>query len=211
MIDCAQVLGAVIAGGLSTRMGKDKSLMRLGGLPLIEHAARFLLARFPRVIIVSDHPDKYRFLNLEIIPDLHKGIGPLGGIHAALAFAHKGVVFISSCDTPLVPPPLIDYLLAVDSPQRTRIPRLGGIFQPLLGSYDASLLPAIERSIANREHRVTSLLEENSFLSVEISSDLPFYSPDMFSNINSPDDFAQMERRITASRSRRDNQTIPPR
>ena len=183
-------------------MGRDKSLLPLGGLPLIGHVARVLRSRFHHVIIVSDFPDKYGFLNLQTIPDAYKGIGPLGGIHAALSHARTQLVFIASCDIPLAPPQLVDYLLDVDSPRFTRIPLHTGILQPLFGLYEKQLLPVIEGHIANQQYGVVNVLRETNFAQVEITPQFPFYSSDIFCNANSPDDFARIQKQFEESVSR---------
>ncbi len=202
MINRADVLGAILAGGTSRRMGRDKSLLPLGDLPLIGHVARVLRSRFHRIIIVSDFPDKYRFLDLPTIPDLYKGIGPLGGIHAALSYAQTQLVFTASCDIPLVPPQLVDYLLDVDSPERTRLPLHNGVLQPLFGLYEKRLLPSIEAHVVNKQYSVAGVLRESGFAQVEITPQLPFFSSDIFCNANSPDDFARIQQLFRESASR---------
>ncbi len=192
MIDRKGVLGAVLAGGRSARMGQDKSLLRLGGKTLIEHTVLLLRRFFEEVVVVADSPERFGFLGLEIVPDVHKEIGPLGGIHAGLSHARSDLVFFASCDTPLVPPPLVEYLLDCKSPRLTRIPRHLGALQPLFGLYEKRLLPHIEKSIAGKEYRVLAVLGGIEFLPVEITSNLPFYSQDIFSNVNTPDDFAKV-------------------
>ncbi len=193
MIKPAGVLGVVLAGGKSTRMGTDKSLLSVGGRPLISYSVRLLQSIFPRVIIVSDFSGKYEFLGVDIIPDLHKGIGPLGGIHAALTSAAPGAIFLASCDTPRIPSNLIKYLLGLESPLQTRIPRFEGYLQPLFGLYDSCLLSLVENHISTGNHRVTDFLETVSYLPVDITPDLPFFAPDMFSNVNLPQDYARLE------------------
>lgn len=187
------VLGIVLAGGSSVRMGRDKSLLPLEGMPLIAHSTRLMQSFFREVIIVSDLPQKYEFLNLEIIPDMFKGAGPLGGMHAALSHARTETVFISSCDIPLVPSQLLEYILDFDSPRHTRIPRHLGILQPLFGLYDRDLIPIFEKHLLNSNFRVLSALEETAYVPVEISPGLSFYSSDMFSNVNDPEDYAHVK------------------
>jgi molybdopterin-guanine dinucleotide biosynthesis protein A len=96
-----KLLGAVLAGGESRRFGSDKALALLDGKPLIEHAIAALAAQAEAVIVcgreggVADRPGP--------------GLGPLGGINAALHEAlARGfdAVLTCPCDLPMLPPGL---------------------------------------------------------------------------------------------------------
>ncbi len=192
MIDCANVLGVVLAGGRSTRMGTDKALLTFGGLPLVSHAVRLLHVVFQEVIVVSDSADKYSSLGLNVVPDVHKGIGPLGGIQAALQYTNAEAVFVSSCDMPCVPSDLIRHMLGIESPLLTRIPKFDGFLQPLFAIYDTSLLSRIETEISAGRYSILDFVKTIDFLTLDVTPRLPFYSPDMFSNVNSPSDYARL-------------------
>ncbi len=196
MIAACDVLGAVLAGGRSTRMGRDKSLLPLGGQSLIEHAVQLMQQHFERVVIVSDFPERYAFLRLQIIPDQFRGIGPLGGIHAALVNSDTDMVFVSSCDTPLVPSRLIGHLLEIDSPRRARIPRLHGELQPLFGLYERSLLVPMRSSISRGDFSVQNFLKTIDYLPVDITLEHSFYSPEMFANLNNPLEYHKISQRF---------------
>jgi molybdenum cofactor guanylyltransferase len=77
-----QVGGYVLAGGKSSRMGKDKALMQLAGKPLIRHAVTKLSRICSDVHILSSNHELAPFAPL--VPDLHPDCGPIGGIEAAL-------------------------------------------------------------------------------------------------------------------------------
>lgn len=77
------ILGAVLAGGQSTRFGSDKALALLDGRTLLEHAAHTLARWCERVVVIGrdDGP-------VETLPDWPRpGMGPLGGVAAALRLA----------------------------------------------------------------------------------------------------------------------------
>ncbi len=101
--------GFVLAGGESTRMGRDKALVQFAGGPLILHALELLrnAGLEPSIAGARSPLDAYA----PLVPDATPGRGPLGGICAGLAStsAERGVFL--SVDLPLLPPSLIAYLL----------------------------------------------------------------------------------------------------
>ena len=175
-------------------MGRDKSLLVFNGATIISHVARVMTSVFRDVVIVDDHSEKYRFLDLDVIPDLYKEAGPLGGIHAALAYSNTEAVFISPCDTPLLTQPLIEHILEHSPNLNTSIPLHDGILQPLCGLYSKLLLPLLQKNLEARRFKVTRFLHEIEFSTVEITPELPFYSPSLFNNVNRPVDFKLLQR-----------------
>jgi len=129
-----RLLGAVLAGGQSRRFGSDKALALLDGRPLIEHAIAALAAQSDAVIVcgrgggVPDRPAP--------------GLGPLGGINAALHEAlARGfdAVLTCPCDLPVLPPGLAGLLAG------------GGYVEamPVIGLWPAALAPALDAHLAS--------------------------------------------------------------
>ena len=95
--DRSAILGAIIAGGRSTRFGSDKALATLDGRPLIEHVRHMLAGQVREVIVVGRS-----HAGLRAVPDQPApGLGPLGGIAAALFEARArgyAAVLTAPCD-----------------------------------------------------------------------------------------------------------------
>lgn len=100
-----QVTGFVLAGGRSTRMGQDKALLQLGGVSLIERAVEKLRAVVSEVRILGSRAEFASYA--PIVPDLHDGCGPLGGLEAALAAAKTDWILVLPVDMPFVPVKLL--------------------------------------------------------------------------------------------------------
>jgi len=83
MIPAPKTAGVLLAGGQSRRMGREKPLQTVGGLPLVERAAKAMAACVDELLLVTNRPDLYDFLRLPIVEDVIPGRGPLGGLHAA--------------------------------------------------------------------------------------------------------------------------------
>lgn len=100
-------VGIVLTGGSSSRMGRDKSLLTLNGAALATHVARALRdAGADEVLAVGGDLDRLRSLGSfdRVLPDLHPGEGPLGGLITAFEEANGRVMVVLACDTPAITP-----------------------------------------------------------------------------------------------------------
>jgi len=130
------ILGAVIAGGRSSRFGSDKAEALLDGKPLIDHAADALRGHVDALALCGRTREGWKSL-----PDLPRpGLGPLGGIAAALAHAQAhgfASVLTIGCDMPRVPEELMKALIAI-------LPSYCAD-APILGHWDADAADALLR------------------------------------------------------------------
>ncbi|WP_370173173.1 molybdenum cofactor guanylyltransferase [Sphingobium abikonense] len=169
------VLGAVLAGGRSSRFGSDKALAMLNGCTLLDHAIAALSPHVSQVVVcgraggLADRPR----------PDL----GPLGGLNAALHHAiDHGIagVLTTGCDMPVYPAQLPALLIG---------PRAAVVEgQPLLGWWPATLAPMLDAHLAGENSRsIRGWLEAASGRMVTLEDiALP--------NINRPQDLAALQK-----------------
>ncbi len=101
MLEPLPISGYVLAGGQSSRMGRDKALLELAGKPLVEHALTKLRRICTEVAILSNRAGMERFA--PVVEDLHPGCGPIGGLEAALAHASHDWSLVLPVDVPFVP------------------------------------------------------------------------------------------------------------
>lgn len=131
-----RVLGALIAGGQSRRFGSDKALAKLNGQSLLDHSICGLAAQTNSLVICGR-----KVAGQICLPDHPRpGLGPLGGLAAALQFASSrgfDAVLTSACDTPEVP----GYLAEALAGDRPAI--LEG--QPLFGYWPTALAHSIDQ------------------------------------------------------------------
>src|SRR4051794_13836057 len=99
--------GWVLAGGRSSRMGRDKALLDLGSGPLAAQVAGLIAQTCGSATLVGD-PARYADLGFPIIPDNAPGLGPLSGIEAALAATASDWNLIVACDMPLLSPAIFE-------------------------------------------------------------------------------------------------------
>ena len=111
----ADVTGIVLAGGQGRRMGRvDKGWVELAGEPMIVHVLRRLSPQVADTLInANQNLDRYRALGHPVFVDTVGGFaGPLAGLHAGLAQATRELVVTVPCDSPFLPPDLVDRLHA---------------------------------------------------------------------------------------------------
>ncbi|MBW4027307.1 MAG: molybdenum cofactor guanylyltransferase [Acidobacteria bacterium] len=190
--------GFVLAGGLSTRMGRDKALLPFRGRLLIEHAVELLVSVGLDPHIAGSRPDLRRFA--PIVEDLHSGAGPLGGIEAALSNVAEAALFLP-VDLPLLPPEFLRLLLARVglTGAAATIPTIAGQPQPLCAVYSRTLLPRISAALAQGDGKVmrvvtglrTDLFSVESVATAQENFGLPSPPHQWFTNVNSPDDLAR--------------------
>ena len=102
---------AVQAGGRSSRMGEDKALLQLDGIPLIERLLQRVSGLGDEILITTNRPQDYQYLGLRMASDPEPGAGALHGLHTALKAARGQTVLVLACDMPFVSRPLLEHML----------------------------------------------------------------------------------------------------
>ena len=158
------MIGYVLAGGQSSRMGQSKAALRLGGQTLVEIAARKLQPFCDDVVVVWGERDLGP-VGDRTIRDLHPGCGPIGGMEAALGdLREQGAswAMFVPVDMPLVPPRLLGSLvnrwLTDPTLRRVCLAEVGGRVQPLLSLLHAEIRPYLQRSVAAGTYKVAPAL-----------------------------------------------------
>jgi molybdopterin-guanine dinucleotide biosynthesis protein A len=165
-------------------MRRNKALLTVGGTPMIQRVARTLQSVFRRVVVISDQTLDYGFLNLPVIPDIHKEIGPLGGIHSALTTLNVPAVFVLGCDTPFVSEELVRYVLRYPTTTMVKIPIQGERLHPLCGIYTRACLPDLNACITGGTRKVLTFLQKVEATTVPLPR--PLFPAYLLQNINDP-------------------------
>ena len=114
--------GLVLAGGKSTRMNMDKSLLLYHGKTQVEYIFELLSVQCQKVF-VSNRQDQKNLRGHGHLPQLHdlpeySGIGPLGGIVSALTQFPNAPWLVMACDLPFVTQETVEYLIERRNPQK---------------------------------------------------------------------------------------------
>ncbi len=200
---------AIQAGGRSSRMGKDKALVQLGGKRLIEHVLDRTVGLSDDLFITTNHPAPLADLQIRLIPDETPGQGALFGLRTALRAGRHDQVLIVGCDMPFLHPALIEYILSLVGQADVIIPRLGEKYEPMLALYRTeTCLPAIDQAIHDDQHRMISFFPSVEVLAIEQDM-LEALDPELLSffNINTPEDLVRAQGLLTRSQSGESNAT----
>ena len=190
---------AIQAGGRSSRMGEDKALKPFQGRPLIQRVIDRLKPIADEMIITTNHPQEYEFLDLPLFMDVYPDRGALGGLYTALFSASSPVVAAVACDLPFVSPSLIhwSYDLINKEEWDVVIPESDEGLEPLHALYRRdSCLPAINSSLAENKLKIVSWFPQVKVKILSPAEVKPFNQNGLvFWNLNTPEEFTLAEDR----------------
>ena len=197
------VLGVILAGGRSTRLGGgDKPLLALGGRPLLARVIDRLRPQV-RALALNANGDPARFaaFDVPVVPDPVGGFaGPLAGILAGLIWARgqadppEGIV-TAAADTPFFPADLAARLTAAAGEDGLAIARSNGRLHAVFGYFPIACTDDLDQFLRlEASRKVTGWLDRRGFTAVDFPArDGP---ADPFFNINTPADLAAAEASI---------------
>lgn len=179
--------GILLAGGKSKRMGEDKAFLRFRGKYLYTYPLG-VLRHFCSEILISSSDERFREEDVELVGDVYKDKGPLGGVYSCLREAKSAKCIILSCDLPLVTKEFIGMLLKVaDDSLITAGLNKNGLPEPLAGIYDRSLVHKMETHILSGNYKMSNLLDGEKVTLIDVEK-RGFNSDRIFFNVNSPTD-----------------------
>lgn len=204
------VVGVVLAGGLSRRMGGgDKGLRLLGGVSLLERTAVRLRLQVGRVVLnANGDPARFASLGLPVAADPYPDfLGPLAGLVAGMAWARRHApqarcIVTAACDTPFFPHDLVAALCAAQGGERpggerpaVAVAASGGRAHPTFGLWSVALAGALEAALGAGRRKLLDCVREQGGVTVSF----PFIrlggmEMDPFFNINTEEDLALAER-----------------
>lgn len=190
------ITGIVLAGGRSSRMGENKSLLRLNGKTMIEYSIETLRLLCSEVVISSDDP-VYDFTGCRVWPDEIKNQAPIVGIYSCLQRSDTEVNIFLTCDMPLINTHLLENLLANSADSDITVPVHGnGMIEPLCGVYKKSVAGNLKICIDEGNYSMYQCIRRANHRLVNIDERSLFFSPDLFLNINTPADFEEVSSRL---------------
>ncbi|HID11343.1 MAG TPA: molybdenum cofactor guanylyltransferase [Candidatus Latescibacteria bacterium] len=177
-------VGIVLAGGRSSRMGRDKAGIVLGGRTFMERAIDALRPLCAEVWVVGRDGGKgeVRFLRDEL-----PGLGPIGGLYTGLRALGDGRAIFAACDMPFLEPEVLKQLLGYHA--EAVVFRLGGRVQPLPGVYNARLVERILGQVEAGERSLMALLRASFTAYVELSPS----EARVLLDVDTPDDLGRAE------------------
>jgi molybdopterin-guanine dinucleotide biosynthesis protein A len=196
----------ILAGGESRRMGQNKALMPFLNQPLIERVVNRLAPYADELLVITNKPEQYAFLGVQLTPDILPGRGALGGLFTALSSARQPLAAVVACDMPFVNPFLLLALRdeLIEGDWDAVVPEPGGGVQPFHAVYRReTCLPAIEAAIKAEKWRADAWFDEVR-LRYFRAEEIALYDPQQaaFFNVNTPDEWKEAERLASGDSSR---------
>lgn len=178
-------------------MGEDKALKSFLGKPLIQRVVDRLSPIADELIVTTNRPEDYAFLNTRLISDLKPGRGALGGLYTAIASASHPIVAVVACDMPFASPSFIEsaHRLLVQEDADVVIAKTDEGYEPLHAIYRReTCLPAIEAAIAADLWKVIVWFPQVNVHTLSLDEVKAFDPSGLcFWNVNTPEEFAQAE------------------
>lgn len=200
-----QIVGVLLAGGLSRRMGGgDKGMLLLAGKPMMAHVRDRLSAQV-RPIVLNANGDPHRFagLGLPVVADEIGGFaGPLAGVWAGLRWAEQnapGARFIvtAACDTPFFPHDLVAALRTAvgDTYPAIALAASGGQVHPVFGLWPVALAGDLEAALRSGIRKVLDWTARHATFEVSFpQTRIGGTAIDPFFNANTPAELSEAER-----------------
>ncbi len=182
----------ILAGGHSTRMGQDKALLEIQGVPLLKRITDLVLPLSHDVLIISAWPDRYQPVVSASCKFLHDCFtdGPLVGFAQALALVQTEWILLLSCDLPnLDQATLASWIQNLEALPATTIaylPKGKKGWEPLCGFYRSTCHTAIQQFVDQGGRSF------QRWLSTQPVTVLPFADQHMLFNCNTPEDWARI-------------------
>jgi molybdopterin-guanine dinucleotide biosynthesis protein A len=184
------VTAFVLAGGKSTRMGRDKAFLELAGRTLLQRALALAGTVAQTVFIVGEAKIFAGFGRMA--EDVYRERGPLGGIHAALVTSATEWNLMLAVDLPFVEPKFLEYLVskARETSAMVTVARASGGWQPLCAVYRRGFAEIAERSLREGRNKIDTLFSEVETRVIgEEELSRAGFSEEMFHNLNTPEDW----------------------
>lgn len=199
----------ILAGGRSSRMGRDKAWLEVGGRPLIARQVELVRQVGANEVFISGRVDAdYTSFHCPVLKDRFPEAGPLAGIEAALTAAGSSLVLVLAVDMPHMSADVLQQLIGQCTETTGVIPQVDGKIEPLAAVYPKSALPLVTELLANAGASSRRLLPEpevrravkspsvRAFAERCVAAglarfvELPATSANCFANWNSPADVA---------------------
>jgi len=192
----------ILAGGHSRRMGRNKAFLELGGRSLLDRALELANAVASTVRIVA--PQEHFLTTARTIEDVFPDSGPLGGIHAALTCTATELNLVLAVDSPFVEPDFLRYMIAQASQVSAvvTVPQAATGFQPLCAVYRRDFREVAELALKKSKNKIDALfVDVETRVIAEPEIRRMGFSPKMFQNLNTPEEFAKAEQFFNESES----------
>lgn len=190
----AGITSVVLAGGRSSRLGRDKLYEEIGGRALIQRvlerlapiSAEIIVVTADRELVLPRHPV------VKLVHDIHLGKGSLGGIYSGIMTSTCFHSLVVAGDMPFLNAALLRHMASISSGFDVVIPRFDDYLEPLHAVYSKYCLPVIEDLLQHDNLRIIDFFDRVKVRYVE-EAEIDAIDPQhmSFFNINTEADLAR--------------------
>lgn len=194
-----QITGVILAGGRGQRMGGvDKGLVALGGKPMVALALDALRPQVGTILINANRNiDEYAAFGCEVVSDGFEGfLGPLAGLASAMQAAKTDYLVTVPCDSPLLARDLVARLYAAlrSNDADISVAHDGERLHPVFALLKRPLLPSLLDYLAEGGRKIDVWFARHALAIADLRD-----RADTFINVNSPEERAALEARLTVA------------
>ncbi len=183
----------ILAGGKSSRMGRNKAFLELDGKTFLQRQLELLRDQFDNVMISANSNHDYNTFNAPVLNDIMPEKGPIGGIYTGLVNSTGFYTFFFACDMPFLDKGLIDRLKERAKGVDVVAPQNGGMMEPLHAIYSKNCIEPIKRQIEKNDLKITNFFEQVKVNLVKIDKlELSKSYKNSLTNMNTPDDIKRL-------------------
>ncbi|HUW46332.1 MAG TPA: molybdenum cofactor guanylyltransferase [Dehalococcoidia bacterium] len=181
----------ILAGGKSSRLGRNKALQVIEGKSLIQWVIDRLAILSTEIIIATAHGKAIpcsSAVEIKTVADIYHGKGPLVGIYSGLIASSSSRAIVVGCDTPFLSVGLLEYMTQLCSTFDVVVPRIGKKVEPLCAVYSKNCLVPMQGLLEQNELRISALFSTVRVRYIE-EAEINSFDPEhlSFFNINSQD------------------------
>jgi len=189
----------ILAGGKSSRLGRNKALQVIEGKSLIQWVIDRLAILSTEIIIATAHGKAIpcsSAVEIKTVADIYPGKGPLVGIYSGLIASSSSRAIVVGCDTPFLSVGLLEYMTQLCSTFDVVVPRIGKKVEPLCAVYSKNCLVPMQGLLEQNELRISALFSMVRVRYIE-EAEINRFDPEhlSFFNINSQDNLEKARKR----------------
>ncbi len=167
-------------------MGREKSFVNYKGKPLINYSID-LMKQVCKEIIISANNTHFNKLGFTVVPDKQSN-GPASGIVACLPHCSENYCLVIATDTPNISTELIQHLYKHKSANKITVAQHKEHLEPLCAIYPKALHSQIQKLLSSGERKLYIIINKVGFVGIDINNELPFYTNQLFFNVNKMSD-----------------------
>lgn len=185
---------AILAGGQSKRMGRDKATIKIGEMDLIEHVYAKVRSIFDDIFVVSSNHQSIQGVDAPVFSDALPQGGSLVGIISALLYCKTSHVFVVACDMPFLDPDFIRAMIDSVGNEDIIVPKSPAGYEPLHAVYSRTCLCHMLKLVDAYRFKIDRIFPFLNVRTVDVEIKTSLQGISLFTNVNTKKDLEHVRR-----------------